>query len=76
MAQSLYMIGIYKNNGSGLGSSMSKVSWVYMITPYFGAALAAGVFYVHNYIANVPAKQHEPMEFMDESRHTHQQDQK
>ena len=54
---------------------MSKISWVYMIIPYFGAALAAGVFYIHNYIANAPAKQNEPMEFMNESR-SHQQDEK
>jgi glycerol uptake facilitator-like aquaporin len=71
MAQSLYMIGIYNNNGTGLGSSMAKISWVYMTAPYLGAALAAVVYKIHVIISHAPVKQHEPMDFMEtENLHT------
>ena len=48
MAQSLYMIGIYNNNGTGLGSELAKFTWVYMVVPYVGAAIAALIYKVHS----------------------------
>lgn len=64
LAQSVYMIGIYNNNGSGAGSLMAKVTWVYMIVPFAGAITAALFYMLHHKIDMTPGKQTEPMQFM------------
>ena len=50
------MIGIYNDNGAGVGAAMAKVSWVYILAPFLGGTFAALVYMLHRYIDNIPAK--------------------
>jgi len=50
------MIGVNNSNGSGLGSNQALVTWVYIIVPYAGAAVAALFYLLHRKIDNAPEK--------------------
>jgi hypothetical protein len=56
------MIGVYNDNGTGAGAKMGIVSWVYILVPFAGSALAALFYLLHSYIDNNrKTKQTEPM---------------
>ena len=64
-AQSMYMIGIYNSNGSGLGAQYGKVVWVYILVPFVASAVAALFYLLHQKIDNASEKQTEPMQFVE-----------
>lgn len=64
IAQSIYMIGVENQNGSGLGSTDAKYIWVYVAGPLIGALFAAAFFRLHDYIEKSGYQQNQPMQFV------------
>ncbi len=52
LTQSIYMIGLDNRKGSTLGHQEAKYMWVYVVSPFFGAILAAVFYKFHLYVDN------------------------